>query len=85
MIKDYNVTVETISRIWIEESGECYEVKQDDDGLNLVQINYYSEGVYSKAPDTTMVLMPEVAEQLWCVLRDQTMRIRDISGDYSNG
>jgi len=89
MAKDYTITTEHITRIWLEESGECWEVKPDDDHGDLVQINYFSQGTAVQSPDSTFVLMPEVAEHLWCVLRDAAIQARAVQrqmeGESKNG
>lgn len=62
MAKDHKITTDTIFRIWNEQTGMCYEVMPDEDGVGLVQINVYSEGVRGKTPDTTILMLPEEAE-----------------------
>ena len=51
-----NISKETVKRIWDNDSGRCFEIAQDADGLGLVQIRHYSTGILVGPPDSEMVM-----------------------------
>ena len=79
MAKDYTITTDTLFRVWNEQTGACYEVMPDGDGVGLVQINVYSEGVHGKTPDTTVFMMPEEAEAVGAVILEAAQHARAVA------
>lgn len=79
MAKDYTITTDTIFRVWNEQTGMCYEVMPDEDGVGLVQVNVYSEGVRGKTPETTVLMMPEEAEAVGAVILEAAAHARRVA------
>jgi len=48
----------------------------DEDGVGLVQVNVYSEGIRGKLPETTVLMMPEEAESVGAAILEASAHAR---------